>query len=43
MHISGIYKNLELEEISTSKDFLLVQKEGNREIKRKTGAVKYEK
>ena len=29
MHINEIYKNFELDEKSTSKDFLLVQKEGN--------------
>ena len=34
MHINEIYKNFELDEKSTSKDFLLVQKEGNREVKR---------
>ena len=35
MHINAIYKNFELDEKSTSKDFLLVQKEGNRDVKRK--------
>ena len=35
MHINEIYKNFELDEKSTSKDFLLVQKEGNRDVKRK--------
>ena len=34
MHINEIYKNFELDEKSTSKDFLLVQKEGNREVSR---------
>lgn len=38
IHLKDIYNSLELEEISTSKDFLLVQKEGIREVKRK---VKY--
>ena len=38
MHIQDIYNSNELDEISTSKDFLLVQKEGNREVKRN---VKY--
>ena len=35
IHINEIYKNFELDEKSTSKDFLLVQKEGNRDVKRK--------
>lgn len=34
MHIKSIYKEGELKEISTCKDFLQVQKEGNRMIKR---------
>ena len=34
MHIKDCYDEGELEESSTSKDFLLVQKEGNREVKR---------
>lgn len=38
MHIQDIYNNNELDEIWTSKDFLLVQKEGSREVKRN---VKY--
>lgn len=38
MHLQDIYSSLELEENSTSKDFLQVQKEGNREVKRN---VKY--
>ena len=38
MHLQDIYNSDELDEILTSKDFLLVQKEGNREVKRN---VKY--
>ena len=38
MHLQDIYSSNELDENSTSKDFLQVQKEGNREVKRK---VKY--
>ena len=38
MHIGEIYNSYELEEKSTSKDFLLVQNEGKREVKR---SVKY--
>ena len=38
MHLQDIYSSYELDENSTSKEFLLVQKEGNREVKRK---VKY--
>ncbi|MEG2479260.1 MAG: 6-phosphofructokinase, partial [Mucinivorans sp.] len=38
MHIIELYNSNELEENSTSKDFLLVQKEGTREVKRN---VKY--
>lgn len=34
MHIKNIYKDKELKEISTNKKFLLVQKEGNREVRR---------
>ena len=34
LHISNIYKEAELEEDSTSKDFLQVQTEGNRTVKR---------
>ncbi len=34
MHINDIYDNYELEQSSTSKKFLLVQNEGNREVKR---------
>lgn len=36
LHIKNIYSDGELKEDSTHKDFLLVQKEGNRNIKRKT-------
>ena len=35
MHIKNIYDDQELEENSTSKESLLVQKEGNRSVKRK--------
>ena len=35
MHLKEIF-NKELNETSTSKDFLLVQKEGQREVKRNT-------
>ncbi|MEG2379829.1 MAG: virulence RhuM family protein [Bacilli bacterium] len=38
MHIIELFSKNELEESSTSKEFLLVQKEGNREVKRN---VKY--
>lgn len=38
LHLKNIYADLELEEKSTSAIFALVQKEGNREVKRK---VKY--
>ena len=38
MHIKDIYDSNELDEIATSKDFLLVQSEGNREVSRN---VKY--
>ncbi len=34
LHISNIYKDKELEQNSTHKEFLLVQKEGNRNVKR---------
>lgn len=34
MHIKNIYFQFELNENSTSKKFLLVQKEGNRDVKR---------
>lgn len=34
MHIKNIYKDRELKEISTHQKFLLVQKEGTREVKR---------
>ena len=36
MHIKDIYNSNELDEKSTSKDFLLVQNEGKREVKRNT-------
>lgn len=32
MHINDIYNTYELDENSTSKKFLLVQKEGDREV-----------
>ncbi len=35
MHLKSIFEEGELEEKATIKDFLIVQKEGNREIKRK--------
>lgn len=34
LHISNIYKDKELERDSTNKEFLLVQNEGNRQVKR---------
>ncbi len=34
MHLQDIYSSYELDENSTSKDFLLVQQEGSREVKR---------
>ena len=34
MHINDIYYNYELDQNSTSKKFLLVQNEGNRQVKR---------
>lgn len=36
MHLKQLYLDYEIEENSTSKDFLLVQKEGEREVKRNT-------
>lgn len=36
-HIKNIYEDEELQDISTHKNFLLVQKEGNREVKRNIG------
>ena len=36
MHFKNIYDNKELDEKATSKDFLLVQKEGQRNVKRNT-------
>ena len=35
-HIKDIYQDNELEENSTIRNFLIVQKEGNREVKRKS-------
>jgi hypothetical protein len=35
-HLQNIYSEKELDEIATCKDFLQVQKEGTREIKRNT-------
>lgn len=35
MHLKNIFKESELEENRTIKDFLIVKKEGNREVKRK--------
>ncbi|MDP8220892.1 MAG: virulence RhuM family protein [Candidatus Stygibacter frigidus] len=35
MHLKNIFKEGELEEVSTIKDFLIVQKEGAREVKRR--------
>jgi len=34
MHLKGVYKDGELNETSTTKDFLVVQTEGNRDISR---------
>lgn len=34
MHLQDIYSSYELEENSTSKNFLLVQQEGTRKVKR---------
>ncbi len=42
MHLKSIYDEGELEEQTTIKDFLIVQKEGNREVKRKHKFYKYE-
>jgi len=36
IHIGNVYKEAELNSISTCKDFLQVRKEGNREVQRKT-------
>lgn len=36
MHLKDIYDSKELDEKATSKEFLLVQKEGQREVKRNT-------
>jgi hypothetical protein len=35
IHIKNIYETAELEELATTKDFLVVQIEGNREVKRR--------
>ena len=35
MHVKNIFEEGELKESSTIKDFLIVQKEGSREVKRK--------
>lgn len=35
LHIKGVYEDGELQKDSTHKDFLLVQKEGNRDVKRR--------
>ena len=35
IHLKNIFEERELEERATCKDFLLVQKEGNREVQRK--------
>ena len=34
MHLKNIYSERELEQISTTKDFLVVRQEGNRQVKR---------
>ena len=36
MHLKNIFEEGELKENSTIKDFLIVQKEGSREVKRAT-------
>ena len=36
MHLKEIYDSKELDEKTTSKDFLLVQKDGQRDVKRNT-------
>ena len=35
LHLKNIYKENELTDVATCKDFLQVQKEGNREVERK--------
>ena len=35
IHLKNIFKDRELEEISTTKDFLVVQTEGKRQVERK--------
>lgn len=42
MHLKNIYKKGELEEAPTCKDFLQVQKEGSREVNRKTAMYSLE-
>ena len=41
MHRTNIIIDEELDEVSTIKDFLIVQKEGKREVERGKIAVKY--
>lgn len=36
MHLKDVYNNKELDKKATSKDFLLVQKEGQRNVKKNT-------
>lgn len=35
MHLKNIYKDKELNEVSTAKDFLVVRQEGRRQVRRK--------
>ena len=39
LHIKSIYQERELQESSTYKKFLLIQKEGNREVKRNVETI----
>ena len=39
IHIGNVYKEAELDSISTCKDFLQVRKEGNREVQSIIGAI----
>lgn len=39
LHLKNIYKDMELDKNSTTENFSVVQKEGNREIKRSTPCV----
>ncbi len=39
MHLKNIFEDGELEEISTIKDFLIVQQEGKRQVKKKANAI----